>query len=160
VIPTYGLPAGKPTPRVRTYDMNIWIGGNGGAPPTYIEDHSLWRVFKKSSDLSSIGGNIAWLFIDQREDWFGGTASFDTDMKGYPNNPNASEFFWDYPGTQHNGGASVAFVDGHVEAKHWVDPRTRPPLGFWGVRGPPGPPGPQPKNPDIFWLQDHATRRK
>src|SRR5262249_2651576 len=36
VNPTYGPSMNKPTPRVRTYAMNTWMGGNGGDPPNYL----------------------------------------------------------------------------------------------------------------------------
>src|SRR5262249_9153305 len=39
-------------------------------------------------------------------------------------------------GIEHNGGACVSFADGDTEARHWSDPRTRPPIAF----GPPGRP--------------------
>jgi prepilin-type N-terminal cleavage/methylation domain-containing protein/prepilin-type processing-associated H-X9-DG protein len=144
-------------PRVRTYVMSSWMGGEGGGWPATILLPKVWQVFLKTSDLNSIGPSMAWLFIDQREDHFmGGTAAFDTDMQGYPSTPNDFRFDWDFPGTQHDGGSSLAFADGHAEAKRWVDPRTHPPLGA----NLPPPNTLCPNNPDIFWLQDHATRHK
>jgi prepilin-type N-terminal cleavage/methylation domain-containing protein/prepilin-type processing-associated H-X9-DG protein len=157
VIPNAPPRAGLPTPRVRTYAMSSWMGGEGGGWPATILPPRIWQVFLKTTDLSSIGPSMAWLFIDQREDHFmGGTAAFDTDMQGYPDKPNNFRFDWDFPGVQHDGGSSLAFADGHAEAKRWVDPRTHPPLGA----ALPAPNNPCPNNPDIFWLQDHATRRK
>jgi prepilin-type N-terminal cleavage/methylation domain-containing protein/prepilin-type processing-associated H-X9-DG protein len=141
VIPNSGPIPGIPTARVRTYDMSSWMGGEAGGWPSSIPGPRIWRVFLKTSDLASIGPSMAWLFIDQREDWFIGTAAFDTDMQGYPNTPSMFQFDWDYPGVQHNGGSSLAFADGHAEAKRWVDPRTRLPVGVWSItpfRPPPG----------------------
>jgi type II secretory pathway pseudopilin PulG len=155
-IPTSGPQAGTLTPRVRTYTMSSWMGGNAGAPLTYLPEFKAWWVFRKTSDLNYIGPSMAWVLMDQREDAWNGTAAFDTDMSGYPTNPALTEFYLDYPGIEHNGGACVSLADGHTEARHWSDPRTRPPIAF----RPPGRPSPQPNNPDIYWLQDHATRRR
>jgi len=46
-------------------------------------------------------------------------------------------------------------VDGHAEIKRWMDDRTMPPLQPAGLipdqfRSP--------NNPDVLWLQQHATR--
>jgi prepilin-type processing-associated H-X9-DG protein len=132
------------------------MGGNAGAPLNYLPAFKAWWVFRKTSDLNYIGPSAAWVLMDQREDAWNGTAAFDTDMKGYPDNQELMEFYLDYPGLQHSGGASLSFADGHTELKHWVDPRTRAPLDL----APSQPPDSQPNNPDIYWIEDHATRRK
>ena len=52
----------------------------------------------------------------------------------------------------------LSFADGHAETKRWRDPRTTPPVrtgSDWLACG-----TPSPNNPDIVWLQDHATRPK
>ena len=61
------------------------------------------------------------------------------------------------PGFYHNGSGSFAFTDGHSEFKRWLDPRSTPPIkpgiGYSDRFN-------SPNNPDIGWLQDHATRPK
>ena len=39
------------------------------------------------------------------------------------------DYFWgNLPGSYHNGGANFSFVDGHVEAHHWLVPATVRPV--------------------------------
>jgi len=76
------------------------------------------------------------------------------DMTGYPNSPQSTQFNWDWPGSYHNGAAGLSFGDGHAEIRRWLDARTTPPLS----QVTPGP-SPSPRNVDIMWLQERATRR-
>ncbi len=76
-------------------------------------------------------------------------------MTGYPDKP-ASALISDYPGSYHNGAGSFVFADSHAESKKWTDARTKPPLNRkqnlrLNVASP--------NNADVFWLQDHSTRR-
>ena len=54
----------------------------------------------------------------------------------------------------HEGAASFSFADGHGELHGWLDKRTTPaastskPIDVFD----------SPDNPDVAWLQDHATR--
>jgi hypothetical protein len=137
--------------------MSIWLGGFGGflgpgvtglpgvtSPP--------WRLYRKASDITDPGPSRTLLFWDEREDvvnW----GNFFIDMTGYPNQPNLARFGGDMPASYHHGAGGLSFVDGHAEIRQWRDPRTTPPVrsGFWLG-------GPSPNNPDIFWLQERATR--
>jgi prepilin-type processing-associated H-X9-DG protein len=65
------------------------------------------------------------LFLDERQDCYG--ANYWLDMQGYPNSPNAYQFYGDMPALYHNGASSLSFADGHVEPKRWRDPRTLSP---------------------------------
>jgi hypothetical protein len=83
-------------------------------------------------------------------DW----GNFATDMTGWPDNPEQAGFY-DLPGSYHHLAAGFSFTDGHSEIHRWRDSRTMPPLVTGDVipdqyRSP--------NNPDIRWLQDHATR--
>jgi len=158
IVPSSGPFQGKRVARVRTMSMSIWLGGFGGflgpgvtglpgvtSPP--------WRLYLKSSDIVDPGPTGTLLFWDEREDivnW----GNFFVDMTGYPNQPSAWQFGGDMPASYHNGAGGLSFVDGHAEIKRWRDPRTTPPVrnGFWLG-------GPSPRNPDVFWLQDRATRK-
>ena len=75
-------------------------------------------------------------------------------MEGYPSN-TAQYVFDDLPNMIHNRGCSFSFADGRAEVHHWVDARTTPPLGT-----DPAFPYNSPRNLDVAWLQDHATRPK
>ncbi len=80
--------------------------------------------------------------------------NFYIDMTGYPDQPQLLQFNWDMPGSYHNGAGGLSFADGHAEIKRWLDGRTTPPLEQL-TRGP----APSPRNVDISWLQQRATRR-
>ena len=72
-------------------------------------------------------------------------------MDGYPN--LASTKLVDYPASYHSGAAGFSFGDGHSEVHRWIDGRTTPPLKSVLQLN-----VPSPKNPDVFWMQDHSTR--
>jgi len=139
---------GKLLSRVRTMAMNGYVG----EPDDKLTDVSLsGHVFHKLGDMADPGPSRTFLLIDQRDDAINLTAEFSTDMIGYQNNPASRQFF-DYPAMHHNGSANLSFADGHSESKHWLDSRTKPALL------PPTIPTRSPNNPDIFWLQERATR--
>jgi prepilin-type processing-associated H-X9-DG protein len=93
------------------------------------------------------------LFLDERADFIN-FGNFGIDMTGFPDKPGLTQFIGDVPASYHNGAGSVSFVDGHVEPKRWLDARTISPqnAGLLSV--------PSPNNPDIVWLQEHATRKQ
>ncbi len=138
--------------------MSIWFGGFGGelhsgypgvtSPP--------WRLYLKLGDLTDPGPTRTALFWDQREDsinW----GNFYTDMTGWPDTPTQTQFNWDLPGFYHHLAGGLSFADGHSEIRRWRDPRTIPPIrvGVMWISGPMS----SPRNPDIIWLQERATRR-
>jgi len=142
--------------RVRSMSMNVYLGGfagtDGGWP--FITPY---RIYLKTTDLTSPGPAKTFVFLDQRFDainW----GNILVSMAGYnPPNPAAYEFE-DLPGMYHDLGASFSFADGHTELHRWTDPRTMPPIPLGQVSN--GYPIPSPRNADIAWLQDHATRPK
>jgi hypothetical protein len=60
----------------------------------------------------------------------------------------------DYPASYNNRAAALTFADSHAEFHRWADPRTTTNLAP-GVLLPLN--IPSPNNPDIAWLQSHAT---
>ena len=143
--------SGVPKPRVRSMSMNLYLGGfagtSGGLSPNY-------RIFLKTTDLTALSPTKTFVFLDERWDvinW----GNFFTDMSGYPNQPNSYAFTQDFPGFIHNHGCSFSFADGRTEIHLWVDNRTTPPIS-----APLSSSTPSPRNQDIAWLQDHATRPK
>jgi prepilin-type N-terminal cleavage/methylation domain-containing protein len=160
---------GAQLPRVRSMSMNLWVGGfigydgglSGGAgygspfQPPGTRGGNPWRVYLKSGDFIDPGPTGTFLFLDMREDsidW----GNFATDMTGWPDHPEQIGFY-DLPGSYHHRAGGFSFVDGHAELKRWRDDRTLPPVNFNGevpdqFRSP--------NNPDVIWLQQHATRRK
>jgi prepilin-type N-terminal cleavage/methylation domain-containing protein/prepilin-type processing-associated H-X9-DG protein len=152
--------AGQSKPRVRTMVMNLYLGGFNGTGGG-VFNVGTWRLYKKNTDLSMPGQDKIFVFMDEREDainW----GNFYTDMLGYPTATTAaspaSYKLSDMPGTYHNKAAGFSFADGHSEIKRWLDGRTCPPvqpgvLIFDGTTE-----TPSPRNVDVGWLQDHATR--
>jgi len=150
---SYVLVNGSPKPRVRSFSMNFYLGGfagsSGGAP------FSAYRLYLKSSEIIHPTPERLFVFLDMRSDsinW----GNFVTSMDGYPNNPAAFKFN-DLPGAYHDGAATFTYADGHGEIHRWQDARTTPPLV---LNGPINYDIPAPRNPDIAWLQDRATRPK
>jgi hypothetical protein len=79
-------------------------------------------------------------------------------MTGFsPPNPNAY-YIADFPGSYHANGGALSFADGHSDIHRWRDPRTMPPLVYQGTIWDGQHGGPSPRNVDIGYLQDHATR--
>jgi prepilin-type N-terminal cleavage/methylation domain-containing protein/prepilin-type processing-associated H-X9-DG protein len=140
-------------PRVRTMSMNLYLGGWGGTDGGWGPAVSDYQIYMRYSDLIDPGPAGTFLFTDMREDSID-MGNFGVNMAGWPDKP-AHYGFWDLPGFYHLGSGSFAFADGHSEFKRWLDPRTTPPIK-------PGVGYPDrfnsPNNPDIGWLQDHATR--
>jgi len=159
---------GEQRPRVRSMSMNLWVGGfigydgglsggSGYVNPAYYPPGTRggnpWRVYLKLGDFIDPGPSGTFLLLDMREDsidW----GNFATDMRGWPDDP-AKAGFYDLPGNYHHRAAGFSFVDGHAEIKRWRDDRTIPPLM---ANGEIPDQYPSHDNPDVYWLQQHATR--
>lgn len=147
--------AGHVVSRIRSLSMNNWVGGPGlNASGTWIpKDPEGWQVYRKLSEFGELGPAQALLLLDERADSIDDGCFF-VDMRGYGSSSQES-YIAAYPASYHNRSSSLSFVDGHVEAHRWRDDRTTPPMATTdrplGV--------PSPRNPDVAWLQDHATRR-
>ena len=143
---------GVQKPRVRSRSMNVFLGGFAGTYGGWPNLDS-YRLYFKLSDLGVPGPARIDVFLDMPAEainW----GNFMTDMDGFsPPNP-AAYAFMDWPGFYHDGACTLSFGDGHVAMKRWSDPRTT------ATRGEVSSPLASPRNPDIAWLQDHATRPK
>jgi len=157
---TVTIPSGEVKPRIRTMSMNFFLGGFGGKDDEPAEA-APYTIFHKMGQI--VGGRgtpgpvKTFVFLDQREDsinW----GNFFTRMDGFdPRSTTLYRFEQDLPGAYHKRAAGFSFADGHSEIKKWQDGRTTPPLlpppQVWGNL-------PSPRNQDIEWLQDKATRPK
>jgi prepilin-type N-terminal cleavage/methylation domain-containing protein/prepilin-type processing-associated H-X9-DG protein len=97
-----------PTPRIRSYSINGWMGGR----PLAGQDQ--FRVFQRESDVAS--PSRALVFIDEHEKsindgWFA------VDMVG-------TRGLLDAPAARHGQRFTVSFVDGHTESWPLTDPRS------------------------------------
>jgi prepilin-type N-terminal cleavage/methylation domain-containing protein/prepilin-type processing-associated H-X9-DG protein len=135
-------------PRVRSVSANMWMNYIGNV----AVGQDTYRIYRKVSDLSSIGSANAWVFIDEREDSIN-DGLFQTDLK----NRGTAARIVDYPASYHNRAAGLSFADGHAEIHRWVDPRTTPvlkkgqliPLNVSS-----------PNNRDVAWLQERSSELK
>jgi len=147
---------GTRRPRVRSGAMNLYLGGFAGTDGGWSVA-SPYRIFLKTTALTAPGPAKTFVFLDERWDiinW----GNFFTYMTGYPNQPTSYAFSQDLPNMIHNLGCGFSFADWRAEIHRWSDPRTTPPLGSSSSFS--GGPTASPRNLDIAWLQDHATRPK
>jgi prepilin-type N-terminal cleavage/methylation domain-containing protein/prepilin-type processing-associated H-X9-DG protein len=156
-VQCYKCPSDKSTakyggvtyPRVRSVSMQAYMGQRAG-PYT-----GGYRQFLKLTDVTNPSPVKAGVFLDEREDsindgWYA------IDMTGYdPVSPNSLTLV-DVPASYHNGACGWSFADGHSEIKKWQDPRTMPPLRHNVALSLNSS---SPKNPDVDWLQSHASSK-
>jgi prepilin-type N-terminal cleavage/methylation domain-containing protein len=146
---------GQRLPRVRSMSMNNWVGGNGDNPNQLwgFWDGPEWRLYTRLTDMVDPGPSGTFVLLDEREDSIN-DGYWVVEMAGYPDKPQQWEII-DFPANYHNNAGGFSFADGHSEIKKWQDPRTTPRLKPNGmISG-----GASPNNKDVFWLQDHCTRR-
>jgi len=136
-------------PRVRSMSMSIWTGGNQGTDGGW---GPLWRVYRKTTDISDPGPANTYVLLDEREDSIN-DGFFVVSMDGYPNASQTKMV--DFPASYHNRAGGFSFADGHSEIKKWLDPRTTPPISKSLSLN-----QPQPRNVDVVWMQDRSTRMK
>ncbi len=146
---------GKEVPRLRSMSMNFWVGGHEGTD-VGLSGHE-WKVYLKLSEIINPGPSKTYLFLDMREDSIN-SGSFYIDMTGFPDKPELTNFYQDWPAGYHNRGGGFSFIDGHSETKKWLDSRTTPVLRKKNHL-PFDRPVPSPNNKDIVWMQERSTRK-
>jgi prepilin-type N-terminal cleavage/methylation domain-containing protein/prepilin-type processing-associated H-X9-DG protein len=132
---------GKSYPKLRSYAMNAYLGWTGHWDDRLSADYT---VFKKQSQLGRATAAGLFLFTDVNPDsicW----PYFGVQMK--------QDVFLLFPGSWHNDGAVVSFVDGHVERHPWRDQRTIKAFStnYHGHHDA------SPGNIDLAWLRQHTT---
>jgi type II secretory pathway pseudopilin PulG len=146
--------SGVPVPRVRSYSMNYYLGGFAGTTGGL---QSNYRIFLKTTDLQDPSPAKLMVFLEERWDLINWGDYF-VDMTGYsPNSPTLYQFNGDFPGLIHDLASRVSFGDVHAEIHRWRDARTTPPMS---PSFQPASVIPSPRNVDMAWQQDHATRPK
>jgi prepilin-type N-terminal cleavage/methylation domain-containing protein/prepilin-type processing-associated H-X9-DG protein len=150
--------AGTPKPRVRSIAMNIYLGGFHGESPASAPSY---LVYRRYAQLNNPSPSKIFVFIDEREDainW----GNFETEMTGYdPATPSPASYqLTDLPASYHGNAGGLSFADGHAEIHRWRDGRTMPPLVIGGLTFSGSGATPSPRNQDVAWLQDRATRKK
>jgi prepilin-type N-terminal cleavage/methylation domain-containing protein len=144
---------GETKPRVRSMSMNLFLGGWGGTDGHWGPVFSDYLIYTKQTQLAYPGPSKVFVFLDMREDSID-MGNFGTRMAGWPDQSSLYGFY-DLPGCYHHFACGFSFADGHSEIHRWRDSRTMPPLVSGGLI-------PDifitPDNPDVAWLQEHATR--
>ena len=140
-------------PRHRSYSMNIHVGGWAGWP---VEDDKEWTVYHKYSEIEK-PSNI-FTFIEMPFEFIN-AGCFRVVMN--EGGPAYKVYDMDVPGNYHIDGTALAFADGHVETKRWLDERTKhAQIKYYidgsnfkyGIRRAYG-------SVDIKWLKDRSTTK-
>jgi prepilin-type processing-associated H-X9-DG protein len=97
-----------------SYGVNAWLNGEGagGAKPAIALKRG---EIRKTSEV--------FVFIDENDVRDPGV-TVNAYNKGSFMVPRTGNNWIDIPGTWHNSGCNVSFVDSHVEYKRWVDKST------------------------------------
>jgi hypothetical protein len=127
-------------PRVRSYSMNSYVGGDDSAEP------GEWKQFGRLTDFSK--PSEIFVFVEEHPDSID-DGRFDSD-------PATPRTWLDLPGGNHGAISGFSFADGHAESYRWKNPSTRQPVV---------PRGPKPHitvpsgetGEDLTWLLYHAT---
>jgi prepilin-type N-terminal cleavage/methylation domain-containing protein/prepilin-type processing-associated H-X9-DG protein len=133
-------------PLARTVSMNGWMGYTNRPLDT------TFQFIRKTTDLGKLSASDAFVFIDERDD------SVDDGFFGVSMDNTVIPRMVEIPANYHGGGGPITFADGHAELHRWLSPDTRFPqqsgvitekYNFISVA---------PDDPDLLWLQAHATR--
>lgn len=130
---------GKRQERVRNISMNVYVGrciDCFSDKPTRIGPTTVEGIPNASSQF---------VFLDEHPDSISTIAFRVSSLSG------AAAKIVSFPGSQHQGAATLSFADGHAESHRWLDPRTRP-----TVAGEKLAVANSPDNPDVTWLQQHT----
>ncbi len=101
--------------RVRSYSMNIFVGGWSGWPFLYDNQYKIHHKYTDIADPSNL-----FTFIEMpAESINAGNFRVVPVLKG-----KQSVFSMDWPGVYHINGSVVSFADGHAEFKRWLEEST------------------------------------
>jgi prepilin-type N-terminal cleavage/methylation domain-containing protein/prepilin-type processing-associated H-X9-DG protein len=130
----------QPTPTIRSYGMNCYMG-TAKTLVTFVSANH--RLYRKTADVTDPAQRF--LFIDGNPQSLCCPAFMVT--------MGRAEFFH-FPGAYHSRAAVVSFADGHTETHRWLDKRTDVKLPLYQTIPHHQP---SPENQDLNWLQLHAT---
>jgi len=141
----------QPTPRVRSFALNGWMGQNTHP----FKANSTFQTFEKSSDLARVASSKLFAIIDESETTLN-DGWFATD----PDNQLGQFTIVSFPAARHGNSASLSFADGHGDSHRWLDSRTINSLKEFHQGIPTAPTAwaiVLPGNQDVAFLQQHAT---
>jgi prepilin-type N-terminal cleavage/methylation domain-containing protein len=146
---------GQRVPRIRSMSMNPFMGGpDGSAFGGALSGNSAYKTFVKFSGITQ--PSKLFVLLDENEDsindgWFA------LSMSGYLT--MAPNIMVNWPAYYHNRAAGFAFSDGHSEIHRWLDSRSMPIVRDMTLVQNLNGTTFTPSNPDVFWIQDHATTK-
>jgi prepilin-type N-terminal cleavage/methylation domain-containing protein/prepilin-type processing-associated H-X9-DG protein len=130
--------------RSRSISMNAMVGDAGVfLTTTGNSNNPSYHQYRKLGEFTS--ASEIFVFIEEHPD-----SIYD----GYFLNRFSSYQWWDLPASFHNGGANLAYGDGHVEGHRWQDANTRKPA-HPDAANPPFDVGVE-KN-DYYWLMKRTS---
>ena len=136
---------GQELPRLRNYSLNGYIAWDFGSDSS----NTNFYEFRKSSDISAVNSSQIFTFID--------ASPVNICFPGFRIFMGTSGFFFHRPTVEHENSGVLAFADSHVEAHKWKDPDTIKYARDGGSADGNHFAFVNPNNPDLRWLQDHAT---
>ncbi len=136
---------GAKGPRVRSISMNGFMGDtdNINGKPNLNPG---WKIFLKTSDITTPAPSLAWVFLDEHPDSIN-DCLFSVLMTGTT--------WTDVPASYHNGACGFSFADGHAEIKKWRDGNTIQPVRYINPSAGNGKSSPN----DMAWLQQRTSSR-
>jgi len=129
--------------------MNVYVGTRPPNVEAPLSLNSTYRVYLNTGQLASDSPANRFVFID------GHPASICTPGFGMT---MTSDVFVHFPSSLHRGLGVLAFADGHLESRKWLDARTR--KGFPGGNQGISHNEASPNNQDLRWLREWTTSRK
>jgi prepilin-type processing-associated H-X9-DG protein len=140
------LLSGKKLPVVRSYGMNSHVGWEG---PVYRGNpDAAFRLFKKTTEVTDPSPSDLFVFAEIHPESI---------CRPFFGMHMTTASFYHIPANYHGKNGTISFADAHVESHRWLDPRTyNPPktLGWHDHNYA------SPNNPDLRWLQQHASSRR
>jgi prepilin-type N-terminal cleavage/methylation domain-containing protein len=143
------------TNSVRSYAMNGYVGWNtanegvdGGA--AQVLDYTDYQVYAKTADIKTMTPADLFVFAEMNPE------SICWPLMGVDMQLGSSATFFMYPGAMHLKQGVFSFADGHAASQKWLDKRTYAPGNIPYHNHDQS----SPNNPDIAWLQLHATVSK
>jgi prepilin-type N-terminal cleavage/methylation domain-containing protein/prepilin-type processing-associated H-X9-DG protein len=128
-------------PRIRSLSMNALVGDPGELTNRF---NPLYLQFYKAAQVPNPSG--IFVFLDEHAD---------TINDGFFMNRLEDTAWGNLPGSYHNGGANLSFVDGHQESHRWVVPATVRPIQRIKIATFPATPA-----TDFEWLRARTSVRK
>lgn len=139
-------------PRVRSYSMNAFMGGQSTDGNVNGNGFSTYKIFKKLSGIHAPSPSDAWVFLDENGDSINDGFFFVA--------MGQSSSWYDLPANYHGGTGAFSFADGHAESHIWHDPTVanakvtgKSHTGFTAYSA-------DSNAGDLAWLQSHTTSLK